>query len=113
MSLDACHKYSLKPPIAFLTLLFYQYSYLRDLDDNQKDNRIVHMSYYEDNIHLNVAIVSKDINGHVVSINRFLFKKYLYDKIYKIYSKSEPIVIDDGLLDLFNKMYQEEKKQNK
>ena len=104
-SLQICHRYKLKEQTAILTLLFYQYCYLRELSDEQ---RLIYTSYYEDNIHLNIAIVSGKSGRYVVSIKRFLFKKEVYDKIDKVYGKIKSVVIDKEILDFFAKLYEEE-----
>lgn len=111
MSLQICHKYKLKKQIAIITLLFYQYCYLEELSDEQRRQRLIYTSYYEDNIHLNVAIVSGRSGRRSLSIKRFLFKQEIYDKIFEIYGNIRTVVINEKMLDVFAKIYQEEKNR--
>ena len=107
LSMRLVHKYSLKKEFCYLTLLFYQYSYLRNLiGDQSNDIRIIN-SYLEDNIHLCVVIVSKGDKDKTVKLERFVFQDDIYHKLEELYPDSinKGVNINYELLDTFSSLF--------
>ena len=97
-------KHNLNKQLSYLMLLYYQYCYLKTMVGN--DVAVV-TSYFENNLHLNVVIVSRSETEKVVRLKRFLFKQEIYDKLKELYGsrylkESDPINVDDDLLTSFS-----------
>lgn len=94
--------YNLNAKAINLTLLFYQYSYLKEHID--KENIIC--SYLEkDDIIPRIVIMFHDMNKKEYILRRFSFNEDIYKDLEKLFNNDEPIVIDELLLKHFSNLY--------
>ena len=92
--------YGLSPNTMHLTLLFYQYAYLKEHQDN------IVCSYLEkDDTIPRIVIMFHDMNKKEYILRRFSFNEDIYKDLEKLFNNDEPIVIDEALLKQFAILY--------
>ncbi len=101
-------KYNFNQKAALLTLLYYQFCFLKELNDDKR----VCSSFFEENIKLNIVVVSRDPNKKRVILKRQLFDEEIYNIIkVKFGTDTNPIIIDESLLNAFEEIYKRNRKE--
>lgn len=99
-------QFNLVPNIANLTLLYYQFSYLNDLSEDEKNKEDIVCSYFESNYQSpHVVIMSHYKDKKRYTLRRIRLKEDIYKDLKKIYKDDKETSIDDSLLEQFKKLY--------
>ena len=105
-------QFNLVPNIAYLTLLYYQFSYLQGLTDSEKSKEDIVCSYFESNYQSSqVVIMSHYRDKKRYTLRRIRLKENIYKDLETIYKDDKQTPLDDDLLNQFLKLY--EKYNNK
>lgn len=105
-------RFSLAPNIAYLTLLYYQFSYLRSLSDSDKNKEDIVCSYFERNYQSpHVVIMSHYKDKKRYTLRRIRLKEDIYKDLETIYKNDKQTPLNDDLLNQFLNLY--EKYDNK
>ena len=97
--------YDLKPKIAQLTLLYYQFSYLNSLSKDDKAKENIVCSYFERNYHApHVVVVSYYQDKREYVLRRIRLEEDVYKKIERMVGEDKEIPIGTNLIDVFNKI---------
>ena len=107
-------RYNLLPNIAYLTLLYYQFSYLKGLSDDERNKENIVCSFFESN-HQSPHVV---IVSHYKDKKRYTLRRIrLLDDIYKdlavVYKDTDKTTVDDDLVKQFTKLYDKYNKGEK
>ena len=107
-------RYNLLPNIAYLTLLYYQFSYLKGLSDDERNKENIVCSFFESNYQSpHVVIVS-----HYKDKKRYTLRRIrLLDDVYKdlavVYKDTDKTTVDDDLVKQFTNLYDKYNKGEK
>ena len=105
-------QFNLVPNIAYLTLLYYQFSYLQGLTDSERNKEDIVCSYYENNYQSpHVVIMSHCEDKKRYTLRRIRLKEGIYRDLEAIYKDDKQTPLDDDLLGQFLNLY--EKYDNK
>lgn len=105
-------QFNLVPNIANLTLLYYQFSYLNDLSEDEKNKEDIVCSYFESNYQSpHVVIMSHYKDKKRYTLRRIRLKEDIYKDLEKIYKDDKETSIDDSLLEQFKKLYRKYKTE--
>lgn len=105
-------QFNLVPNIAYLTLLYYQFSYLQGLSNVDRDKEDIVCSYFESNYQSpHVVIMSHYKDKKRYTLRRIKLKEDIYKVLEKIYKDDKQTPLDDDLLNRFMNLY--EKYDNK
>lgn len=100
-------RFSLAPNIAYLALLYYQFSYLRSLSDNDKNKEDIVCSYFERNYQSpHVVIMSHYKDKKRYTLRRIRLKEDIYKDLETIYKNDKQTPLDDDLLNQFLNLYE-------
>lgn len=97
------NKYNLIPKISYLTLLFYQFVFIKEM---KLDDEIL-CSHFEDGYHVQFVVITRynKSKGHYI-LKRLHFNKDIYKIIKERFDDNDQdIVINDELLKSFNALY--------
>ena len=104
-------QFNLVPNIAYLTLLYYQYSYLQGLSDCDKNKEDIVCSYFESNYQSpHIVIMSHYKEKKRYTLRRIRLKEGIYRDLEKIYKDDKQTPLNDDLLKQFTNLH---KKYNK
>lgn len=107
-------KFSLIPNIAYLTLLYYQYSYLQDLSNENRKKEDIVCSYFESNYQSpHVVIMSHYEDNKRYTLRRIRLKEDIYKDLEKIYKDDEQTWVNDDLLNQFMILYEKYESRTK
>ena len=99
-------QFNLVPNIAYLTLLYYQYSYLQGLSDCDKNKEDIVCSYFENNYQSShVVIMSHYKDKKKYTLRRIRLKEDIYRDLETIYKDDKHPLLNDELLKQFNNIY--------
>ena len=99
-------QFNLVPNIVYLTLLYYQFSYLQGLSDADKDKEDIVCSYFESNYQSpHVVIMSHYRDKKRYTLRRIRLKEDVYKDLETIYKDDKQTQIDDDLLKQFRNLY--------
>ena len=99
-------QFNLVPNIAYLTLLYYQYSYLQDLSECDKNKEDIVCSYFESNYQSpHVVIMSHCKDKKRYTLRRIRLKEDIYRDFETIYKDDKHPLLNDELLKQFNNIY--------
>jgi len=105
-------QFNLVPNIAYLTLLYYQFSYLQGLSNNDRNKEDIVCSYFERNYQSPyVVIMSHYKDKKRYTLRRIRLKEDIYKDLETIYKDDKQTPLDDDLLSQFLNLY--EKYDNK
>ena len=105
-------QFNLVPNIAYLTLLYYQFSYLKGLTDSEKNKEDIVCSYFESNYQSpHVVIMSHYKDKKRYTLRRIRLKEDVYKDLEKIYKNDKETLIDDDLLEQFKRIYSKYKTE--
>ena len=105
-------QFNLVSNIAYLTLLYYQFSYLQDLSDGDRNKEDIVCSYFESNYQSpHVVIMSHYKDKKRYTLRRIRLKEDIYKDLETIYKDDKQTPLDDDLLNQFLNLY--EKYDNK
>ena len=105
-------QFNLVPNIAYLTLLYYQFSYLQGLADSDRNKEDIVCSYFESNYRSpHVVIMSHYKDKKRYTLRRIRLKEDIYKDLETIYKDDKQTPLDDDLLNQFLNLY--EKYDNK
>lgn len=108
-SLMITNRYKLDKKAILLTLLFYQYSFLKRILGKKTNNIKVLTSFLEENVNICIVIVSSNINDNKITLDRFVLDENIYIILKEIsekrcMDKDITIKIDNELVDIFRKL---------
>lgn len=108
-SLIITNRYKLDKKAILLTLLFYQYSFLKRILGKKANNIKVLTSFLEENVNICIVIVSSNINNNKITLDRFVLDENIYIILKEIsekrcMDKDITIKIDNELVDIFRKL---------
>lgn len=104
-------KYNLVPNIAYLTLLFYQFSYLKLLSDEDRNKEDVVCSFFESNYQSpHVVIVSRHKDKKRYTLRRIRLFDNVYQDLASVYKDSDKVAVDDDLIKQFTNLYDKYRK---
>lgn len=104
-------QFNLVPNIAYLTLLYYQFSYLQGLSNNDKSKEDIVCSYFESNYQSpHVVIVSHYKDKKRYTLRRIRLKEEIYKDLKTIYKDDKETPIDDDLLKQFTNLHNKYKE---
>ena len=100
-------QFNLMPNIAYLTLLYYQFSYLQSLSDSDKNKENIACSYFESNYQSpHVVIMSHYRDKKRYTLRRIRLKEDIYKDLETIYKDDKQTPLDDDLLNQFLNLYE-------
>ena len=100
-------QFNLVPNIAYLTLLYYQFSYLRSLSDSDKNKEDIVCSYFESNYQSpHVVIMSHYKDKKRYTLRRIRLKEDIYKDLETIYKNDKQTPLNDDLLNQFLNLYE-------
>lgn len=108
-SLMITHRYKLDEKGILLTLLFYQYSFIKRILGKKANNIKVLASFLEENVNICIVIVSSNTNDNKITLDRFVLDENIYIILKEIsdkrcMNKDITIRIDNELVDIFRKL---------
>lgn len=108
-SLMITNRYKLDKKAILLTLLFYQYSFIKRILGKKANNIKVLTSFLEENVNICMVIVSSNINDNKITLDRFVLDENIYIILKEIsekrcMDKDITIKIDNELVDIFRKL---------
>ena len=104
-------RYNLVPNIAYLTLLFYQFSYLKLLSDEDRNEEDVICSFFESNYQSpHVVIVSHHKDKKRYTLRRIRLFDNVYQDLASVYKDSDKVAVDDDLIKQFTNLYDKYRK---
>ena len=108
-------QFNLMPNIAYLTLLYYQFSYLQGLSNVDRDKENIVCSYFERNYQSpHVVIMSHYKDKKRYTLRRIKLKEDIYKDLEKIYKDDDKQTsIDDDLLNQFMILYEKYSNRTK
>ena len=108
-------QFNLVPNIAYLTLLYYQFSYLQGLSNVDRDKEDIVCSYFERNYQSpHVVIMSHYKDKKRYTLRRIKLKEDIYKDLEKIYKDDDKQTsIDDDLLNQFMILYEKYSNRTK
>ena len=99
-------QFNLMPNIAYLTLLYYQFSYLQGLSDNDKSKENIVCSYFESNYQSpHVVIMSHYEDKKRYTLRRIKLEEGVYKDLKNMYKDNEETPLNDNLLKQFMNLY--------
>ena len=99
-------QFNLVPNIAYLTLLYYQFSYLQSLSDFEKDKEDIVCSYFESNYQSpHIVIMSHYTDKKRYTLRRIRLIEGVYKDLETIYKDDKQTQINDDLLKQFTNLY--------
>ena len=100
-------QFNLVPNIAYLTLLYYQFSYLQGLTDSEKNKEDIVCSYFESNYKSPyVVIMSHYRDKKRYTLRRIRLKEDIYKDLETIYKDDKQTPLDDDLLNQFLNLFE-------
>lgn len=100
-------QFNLVPNIAYLTLLYYQFSYLQGLTDGEKNKEDIVCSYFESNYQSpHVVIMSHHRDKKRYTLRRIRLKEDIYKDLEMIYKDDKQTPLDDDLLNQFLNLFE-------
>ncbi len=107
-------RFNLVPNIAYLTLLYYQFSYLNGLSEDKKNKEDIVCSYFESNYQSpHVVIMSHYKDKKRYTLRRIRLKEKVYENLKAIYKKDKQTLVNNDLLNQFTKLYEKYSKEEK
>ena len=108
-------QFDLVPNIAYLTLLYYQFSYLQGLSNVDRDKEDIVCSYFERNYQSpHVVIMSHYKDKKRYTLRRIKLEEDIYKDLEKIYKDDDKQTsIDDDLLNQFMILYEKYSNRTK
>lgn len=95
-------QFNLVSNIAYLTLLYYQFSYLQGLSDADRNKEVIVCSYFESNYQSPcVVIMSHSKDKKRYTLRRIRLEEGIYKDLENIYKGDKETPIDDDLLKQF------------
>ena len=99
-------QYNLVPNIAYLTLLYYQYSYLQSISEKERDKEDIVCSYFESNYQSpHVVIMSHYKDKKRYTLRRVRLKEDVYKDLEQTYKDAKGTPINDELLKHFQTLH--------
>lgn len=100
-------QFNLVPNIAYLTLLYYQFSYLQGLADSDRNKEDIVCSYFEINYQSpHVVIMSHYRDKKRYTLRRLRLKEGIYKDLEEIYKDDKQTPLDDDLLNQLLNLYE-------
>ena len=105
---------NLKTKIASLVLLFYQFCFLKELSEEEKDKIAIICSYYEVNSNTPYVVIMSNKKGtSIYTLKRIRLKDDIYKDLESSIDSDGEITLDDELVKHFTELYEKYSKGDK